>query len=1074
MPDKSLTKKDGRGRRPSEKAPRPVFACQSPGNMVNFGAISKNNPDRLKVCMPPRRYPIKWSIVLVTALVVGLLFFWETYHLKIETDILESMPRHDPILASARRVIAHLPVSDRVFIDLEQASENPDKLVRAVRLVEEKLNQSGLFARVGIADEAGAFPRLMAHVRAGLPALFSADDLEGRIGPLVAPEKIRETMAQNRQSLEDLQGIGRAEMIAEDPLGFSFVILERMSALLPAGSARFQSGQLLSADGRHALIIARLAGSGTDTTQAEKIAQTLAEAGRMLAAHPDLNDRYVLTPVGGYRAALDNETVAKRDMRLAVLLTTLGIALLLILAFPRPLIGLAALLPSMVGAVAALFVCSFLFKSMSLLAVGFGGAILAFTVDLGLTYLLFLDQPRTTAGREAAREVWSAEVTAVLTTVGAFLLLLVSDFEILAEIGVFAALGVGFALTFVHVVFPRIFPALPPARRESNRWLVRAVRAIAAPAWWKTAGALVFGLVMLFFAKPVFNVDLQAMNSVSPATLAAEAKLQDIWGNLSGRCYVLVEAPTVEALQKKNERLETFLEGEVKSGKLAPVFLPTQVFPSREAAEKHFAAWRAFWTPDRVSALGRNLREAARENGFAPDAFDSFLRRLSADAPAPVAIPPEYFDLLGIAPTADGFAQLSLLTAGKNYSAREFFLRLDGAGLASLFDADLFNRRLGEFLKDIFVEIAFIVSIGLIVVIFLFFLEWRLALAVLAPVAFALVSTLGTLKLLGRPLDIPGIMLWVVILGMGVDYAVYYVCTYQRHPDEQSPAMNTVKLSIFLAAATTFIGFGVLALARHSLLKSIGLVSLLGIGYSLLGAYFILPFLMKKIFAPFDFPTGPLQAGSREHVRRVLLRYRLLPGYPRVFARFKMKLDPMFAELDRYVRDPRRIMDIGCGFGVPAVWLLELYPEAKVFGLEPDEERALIARRVLGGRGDVQTGLAPDLPETEGPVDTVLMLDMLHYLDDDALRLVYRRIYERLAPGGALVIRATVPSERKFPWKRWMEEARLKITGTPRRFRREEAVAGFLAAAGFDASVHASPVSGVEEKWFIGRKPQPR
>lgn len=1024
--------------------------------------------------MPPRRYPIKWSIVLVTALVVGVLFFWETRHLNIETDILESMPRHDPILASARRVIGHLPVSDKVFVDLEQASENPDKLARAARLVEETLNESGLFARVGIADEAGAFPELLAHVRERLPSLFSADDLERKIAPLLAPDKIRETMAQNRRSLEDLQGIGRADMIAGDPLGFSFVILEQMSALLPAGSARFHSGQLLSADGRHALIIARLAGSGTDTTRAAKIAQTLDDAGRMLAAHPDLNDRYVLTPVGGYRAALDNETVAKRDMRLAVLLTTLGIALLLILAFPRPLIGLAALLPSMVGAVAALFVCSFLFKSMSLLAVGFGGAILAFTVDLGLTYLLFLDQPRTTAGREAAREVWSAEVTAVLTTVGAFLLLLVSDFEILAEIGVFAALGVGFALTFVHVVFPRIFPALPPARRESNRRLARAIRKIAAPAGWKPAAALVFGLVMLFFAKPVFNVDLQAMNSVSPETIAAENKLQGVWGNLSGRCYVLVEAPTLAALQKKNERLEVFLAGDVTSGKLAPVFLPTRIFPSRDAAAGHFAAWSAFWTPERAAALRRDFGNAARENGFAPDAFEPFWRMFSADAPVAVAIPPRYFDLLGIAPAAQGFAQLSLLTAGKNYNAREFFSRLTGAELGSFFDADLFNRRLGEFLKEIFIEIAFIVSIGLMVVIFFFFLDWRLSLAILAPVAFALVSTLGTLKLLGRPLDIPGIMLWVVILGMGVDYAIYYVCTYQRHPDEQSPALNTVKLSIFLSAATTFIGFGVLALARHSLLQSIGLVSLLGVGYSLLGVYFILPFLMKKIFAPFTFPAGALQAGSREHARRVLLRYRLLPGYPRVFARFKMKMDPMFAELNRYVQNPRRIIDIGCGYGVPAVWLLELHPEASVLGLEPDEERAHIARRVLGARGAVQTGLAPDLPEGESPADHVLMIDMLHYLDDEALRLVCRRIYERLAPEGVLVIRATVPSERTFPWKRWVEEARLKITRTPRRFRREETIAGFLAAAGFDASVHSSPVSGVEEKWFVGRKPQPR
>jgi len=128
-----------------------------------------------------------------------------------------------------------------------------------------------------------------------------------------------------------------------------------------------------------------------------------------LAKGTDFKASYRLTSVGAYRAALDNETVAKRDTRLAILLTMLGIALLLILAFPRPFIGLLALLPSAVGAIAALFVCSFVFDSMSVLAVGFGGAILAFTVDLGLTYLLFLDQPRTTYGKQIAREVWSAE-----------------------------------------------------------------------------------------------------------------------------------------------------------------------------------------------------------------------------------------------------------------------------------------------------------------------------------------------------------------------------------------------------------------------------------------------------------------------------------------------------------------------------------------------------------------------------------------------------------------------------------------------------------------------------------------
>jgi predicted RND superfamily exporter protein len=51
--------------------------------------------------MSPNKYQIRWSIVLIVALIVAELFFWESKNLKIETDILESMPQNDPVLADA-------------------------------------------------------------------------------------------------------------------------------------------------------------------------------------------------------------------------------------------------------------------------------------------------------------------------------------------------------------------------------------------------------------------------------------------------------------------------------------------------------------------------------------------------------------------------------------------------------------------------------------------------------------------------------------------------------------------------------------------------------------------------------------------------------------------------------------------------------------------------------------------------------------------------------------------------------------------------------------------------------------
>jgi SAM-dependent methyltransferase len=326
------------------------------------------------------------------------------------------------------------------------------------------------------------------------------------------------------------------------------------------------------------------------------------------------------------------------------------------------------------------------------------------------------------------------------------------------------------------------------------------------------------------------------------------------------------------------------------------------------------------------------------------------------------------------------------------------------------------------------------------------------------------------MKIIGHPLDIPGIMLWIVIMGMGDDYAVYYICHYQRHFDEKRPAMHTITLAIFLAALTTLIGFGVLALADHALLKSIGVVSSLGITYSLIGVFFILPSLMKKIFTPVQYPTGPFEIGSKEHLRRTVLRYRHLPAYPRVFARMKMMIDPMFKELDKYVKNPKRIIDIGCGYGVPATWLLEIYPNAQVFGIEPDEERVLIASRVIGNRGKVEIGKAPDLPQVEGQVDHVLMLDMLHYVNDKDVQIVFKRIFEKLSNDGTFIVRTTIPSDKPNPWKRRIEGVRLKITGMPNRFRTEVEITDFMNQAGFTVNIFASDTKGIEEKWFVGKK----
>jgi 2-polyprenyl-3-methyl-5-hydroxy-6-metoxy-1,4-benzoquinol methylase len=703
------------------------------------------------------------------------------------------------------------------------------------------------------------------------------------------------------------------------------------------------------------------------------------------------------------------------------------------------------------------------------MAVGFGGAIISFTVDYGLAYLLFLDRPHETRGLRTSREVWSLGLLAMLTTAVSFAFLSFSGFPALMQIGQFAALGVVFTYIFVHAVFPLVFPVMPPAKRPPWLPLQRLVdRLCSARGMWKVYVAIAFGAFMLLFAKPDFRIDLSAMNAVSEETLQADQRIRDVWGDIFTSVYLMVEGQDRHDFEQKSDKLAAFLDDEAARGHIAQFFVTSLIFPGQERAESNGAAWRSFWNAERIAGLKGAIREASGPLGFTPQAFESFFRALQQQHVTRTEegdVSQPFLALLGVKASPDGAAwrQVVAVTPGPAYAGEAFYQRVSAAGLAKVFDPALFTQRLGALLLSAFLKMALIVGLITIMTVFLYFLDWRLTAIAMAPTLFALVCTLGTLKLLGQPLGIPTLMVATVVIGMGTDYALYLVCAHQRYLDEHHPSLGLIRLSVFLSFATTFTGFVVLTVSGNVLLQSAGLGLALGIGYSFLGAVMIAPPLLKRSFAFASPATGAVLPGSREHLRRTVLRYRGLEAYPRLFARFKILLDPMFPRLADFVKDPKIILDIGAGFGVPAVWLLELFPQAKIYGIEPEGRRVRIASYAIGTRGAVTVGAAPELPAIPEKADTALLLDMIHMLTDEALRLTLRRLRENLRPDGMLVLRATAP------WKRRIEAGRIKFRKEQSRFRTEAEIMAVLADAGF--SVVLSEVSGrnQKERWFIAR-----
>ena len=247
---------------------------------------------------------------------------------------------------------------------------------------------------------------------------------------------------------------------------------------------------------------------------------------------------------------------------------------------------------------------------------------------------------------------------------------------------------------------------------------------------------------------------------------------------------------------------------------------------------------------------------------------------------------------------------------------------------------------------------------------------------------------------------------------------------------------------------------------------SLNIVSVAGVGLAfLLFVIFILPSMVESLLSKRNEDLS--ETGNPGD--RILWRYRNMGAYHRLFARFKLRLDPMFSELPSFFSrsDIRAVADIGCGYGVPACWILERFPDALVYGIDPDPRRVRVASRAVGERGFIAVAAAPDIPKTPGPADLATMLDMIHFLDDDHFRLTLKKLSVILGQSGRILIRATLPPAYRFPWVWWMEALRNHAAGIPCYYRSFDEIKAIILQAGFDIALTARSGSKGDLVWFI-------
>jgi predicted exporter len=503
----------------------------------------------------------------------------------------------------------------------------------------------------------------------------------------------------------------------------------------------------------------------------------------------------------------------------------LGIILLLFVIFrsPRPLV--LSIVSIGLGCLGGFAACIAIFGEIHLLTLVFGASLVGISVDYSLHY--FCERYRFKADWSpisALRHIMPGITLGLITSVIGFAGLFFAPFPGMQGMAVFSSVGLGIAFGCVVFCYPNFSQSLArPVLEQPLHWMRVYGAFWARDRNWRTWSAIIVFtlLAILGCLRLDARDDIRLLQTPDPGVVAEERKVQALMGQNLASQYFLVEGRDETEFLEGLEDLSEKLLALQHQGRLAGHITISNFIASPRRQKENQALLTPLIVGDQTT-----LRRIARQIGLPArtrDAYAAAFREATRAPPLglkqwlsdPVSRP--YRDLwlgrtargvIGITGLR-GVSDLEALREIANAQPRVSFI--DPAGEIS----DLFGqyRRQTTWLT--------LLSYGVVLLILLMRYGIRGGLLVMAVPVIAATTSLSVIGLLGEPINLFNIMALLLVLGIGVDYALFYRETGMEHP--------STLLAIALSSITTVLAFGLLALSKTNAIHSFGLTILVGI-----------------------------------------------------------------------------------------------------------------------------------------------------------------------------------------------------------------------------------------------------
>lgn len=775
------------------------------------------------------RKPLFYAVFLTT--LAGLGFF--AARIRLEENVMQLLP-HEKRMDDFSHFLQNSKFTDRVvlFVSDSDTAHAPQPQAQAAFAdelagrIDQQLKPYIETLRY-TANDSLMFD-VFGTIHDNLPLFLEEKDY-AQIDSATTAAGVASKVDANYRTLIGPAGVALKQFIASDPLGFGYVVLNKLKDFKPDEKVELFEDHFFTRDRRHLFLFINPKYPSANTAQNGIFFDRLDQLIRAKSG-----GRYQVHYFGAAAVAAANATQIKADTHLTLLISLTLLMGVILLFFRRISAPLLMLLPVLFGGLFALAVIALTKGSISVIALAAGSIVLGIAVNYSLHYLT---HHRFHPNAEVVIKELAFPLTiGSLTTIAGFLCLQFVKVPVLQDLGTFAGLSLVGAAVSTLVLLPHFLPDDPAgmearAVEPPHRLKALVARFHAHPAWLVLL--LVLTPILLYFSFGVgFENDLNQMNFMTPQLRQSEAALNRISSLSRKTVFLVTSAPTLDQALARNERALPTVHQLQREGLVLHVSGVAVLLASRAEQQRRLARWHRYWTPARQQQVLARLTAAGARHKFSVAAFQPFAALVGkAYTPLPAAaeatLRKAFLSNL-IEATPGKTSVLSLLTTTPGHS-QQLYQRLAGFPGVYVFDHRYITDTLVRIMKQEFTFIAFWTSFLVFAALLLAYGRIELALIAFLPMVVAWIWILGLMALLGIKFNIINIILSTLVFALGDDYCIFTMdgMQHQYATGEREP--GTTSLSILLSAVTTVIGLGTLFFAHHPALRSMAFVSIIGI-----------------------------------------------------------------------------------------------------------------------------------------------------------------------------------------------------------------------------------------------------